>query len=607
MFRIVKPLGIFVSTVALMSVFLIGCKPAEDPMMDMLDATLSNLKIDDLSRTMDFVFSQSRFEQTQFEEEMQTGLDRWASVESENFTSDWQLPAIATDVCEKYNALPQVERVGEMSFHDTDAYFIQQALWLRNIGERLGESGNLNPFEIYRVAADDYKPTAETKDGLAEIFGKLHEGLDGDDAAKLADGMRLFDWVVRNIQLEAEANPDADEIAEQRLDGGNGDDLAAAGVKGTGYVRYPWQSLLYSRGDYVDRAKLVLLYADLARIDAVMLTIDDTPWCIGLAIGGQYYLFDTKLGMPIPGEKIGTIATLADVKSNPKLLEKLDLTVDESLKDETKYWVRPDDLSKLKAKLYVTPEGISNRIDQLEAKLTGDRRLKLASRPEEVVARLPKIDGVEFEAWDIAFKTHQFRKALREAIAKSSYDDVLRNKVMWHYRDEAYVDGFETFRTARSKYFNGIFETVRNDGISNAIELFYIMIYKDETIAKLGTSSDLQYKMGILREANQSSSEFEAEIRGRQGQMRLVRRDAGYFLAHCHFDNGNFGAAINWAERLRDKPDSERWKDGVEYLRARSYEARRQYKEAAETLKNDDSLQFHGNLLRARMLREMSL
>ena len=310
--------------------------------------------------------------------------------------------------------------------------------------------------------------------------------------------------------------------------------------------------------------------------------------------------------MPIPGEKIGTIATLADVRSNPELLESLDLTVDESLKDETKYWVQPDDLAKLKAKLFVTPEGISNRISQLESKLTGDSRLKLASRPEEIIARLPKIDGVEFGVWDIAFKTHQFRGAVREALAKASYDDVLRNKVMWHYRDEAYVDGFEMYRTARSKYFNGLFETVRNDGISNAIELFYIMIYKDETIAKLGTDTDLQFRMGILREANQSSAEFGSEISGRQAQMKLVRRDAGFFLAHCHFDNGNFGTAINWAERLRDKPDSERWKDGVEYLRGRSYEARREYKEAAEVLKNDDSLQFHGNLIRARMLREMS-
>lgn len=573
-------------------------------MMDLLDASIANLKIDDLSRTMDFVFSESRFEQSQFEEKMATGLNRWSSVEAGKLNTEWKLPTIATDVVEKYEALSGVQRIGEMSFENTDAYFIQQAFWLKNIGERLAKSRHMNPFEIYRVAADNYEPTADTKDGLAEIFAKLHPDLDEDGAAKLADGMRVFDWMVRNVQLEAEFNLTEEEADEQRLN--EESELAAAGVKGTGYIRFPWQSLMYSRGDYVDRAKLVLLYAELSGIDAVMFTIDDTPWCIGLAVGGKYYLFDTKLGMPIPGEKIGTIATLADVRSNPELLESLDLTVDESLKDETKYWVQPDDLAKLKAKLFVTPEGISNRISQLESKLTGDSRLKLASRPEEIIARLPKIDGVEFGVWDIAFKTHQFRGAVREALAKASYDDVLRNKVMWHYRDEAYVDGFEMYRTARSKYFNGLFETVRNDGISNAIELFYIMIYKDETIAKLGTDTDLQFRMGILREANQSSAEFGSEISGRQAQMKLVRRDAGFFLAHCHFDNGNFGTAINWAERLRDKPDSERWKDGVEYLRGRSYEARREYKEAAEVLKNDDSLQFHGNLIRARMLREMS-
>ena len=75
MFRTVKPLNIFVSTAFLLSVILVGCKPAEDPMMDLLDASIANLKIDDLSRTIDFVFSESRFEQSQFEEKMATGLN----------------------------------------------------------------------------------------------------------------------------------------------------------------------------------------------------------------------------------------------------------------------------------------------------------------------------------------------------------------------------------------------------------------------------------------------------------------------------------------------------------------------------------------------------
>ena len=111
--------------------------------------------------------------------------------------------------------------------------------------------------------------------------------------------------------------------------------------------------------------------------------------------------------------------------------------------------------------------------------------------------------------------------------------------------------------------------------------------------------------MGIMREGTQSAGDFEAEIQGRQNHMRLVRRDSGYFLAHCHFDNGNYGTAINWAERLRSKSDAARWLEGVEYLRGRSHEARREYTKAADVLKKDNSEQFHGDIIRARMLERL--
>ena len=592
----------------------IGCKPAPDPMLDLMDTSLSSLKLDDLSRTTDFVFSETRFEQLQFEEKVASGLNRWINVESVNFKpGEWKLDSMGQGLIGEFESLPTVQRIGELSFVNTDAYYIQQAAWLKKLSRRLVANPQLQPFEIYRLAAGDYQAGPDVDDPLTEVMARLHEGLSPEDAAKLADGLKLFDWIVRNIQLEPDTQPKADEIEDLRLNK-DAEGLAASGVKGTGYIRFPWQTLIYSRGDYVDRAKLFMLMADQLDIDSVMLTVksetaggqvQDRPWAVALSIGGQLYLFDTKLGLPIPGPKPGTIATLSEVKANPELLDSLDLRVDESLRDDTQYWVKEKDLASLKAKIYVTPESLSLRMWELENNLTGDRRLKLTNKPSELAARLPKIDGLQVELWDIAFQTHQFRAALREAIAKASYDDVIRQKINWHFRDESYVDEFTLYRTARSKYLNGLFETVRNDGNANAIELFYIMMYKDKTVDSLGTDKILQYKMGVLQDSNQSSADFEARIQGIQAQMRLVRRDAGYFLAQCHFDNSNFGTSINWLDRLRSKTDSVRWKDGVDYLKGRALEARREYDAAADVLSNDQSEQFHGNLIRARMLKQL--
>ena len=113
-------------------------------------------------------------------------------------------------------------------------------------------------------------------------------------------------------------------------------------------------------------------------IDSVMLmpTSDDSkPWAVGVAIGGQYYLFDTRLGLPFPGEKIGTVATLYQVRKDPSLLSRLDLTTEESLDDDTQYWVKPDDVKELVGFVYVTPESISKRMLALEQSLIGEKRL----------------------------------------------------------------------------------------------------------------------------------------------------------------------------------------------------------------------------------------
>ncbi len=568
----------------------IGCKPASDGTLELLDTNLSTLKIDDLARTMEFVNSEKRFEQDEFIDRVTSGMNRWSRAEEEIFVDDnWTPDPLLKELRMEYSEEPAVKIIDATSFDNTDAYYLEQCAWLNKIARRIAKPGNLGAFEFYRLAADQYMPGEQTTDALAEIMGQLHPDLSSDQAADLAKGLRGFDWVVRNIQLETPPTGDPEF---------NG---------GLGYKRLPWQALMYSRGDYVERAKVFILLAQQMGLDVVMLAVGEGDeqklWCPALLIGDQLFLFDTRLGLPIPKDKPGTIATLADVKADPTILDALDLTLDESLEDDNEYWVKEKDLANITALIYTSPEQASRRMMHVEQSLVGDDRMKLWASPSELAEKLPKMEGLTVQAWDIGFKTSQFRRNLREYIAQSSYKNDIADKIMWHFLEESYIDSFSVYRTARSRYFGGRFETEAQR--YNAIESFKTLMYSDERIASLATDSFLQRQIGIRKEKGQDAASFQQTLKSVQEQMKLVRRDAGYFLAESHFDVGNISTAGNWANRLLNKVDAARWRPGVEYLLGRAMESTRQYDRAVEVYSSKDSPQKHGNLIRSRQLKEM--
>lgn len=594
-----------VATFAVIAICSLGCQPAEDPMLALMDVDLMKTRIDDLSKTVNLVSSQRRFDQREFEDKVSSGLNRWVSY-SENELSDveWSLDSVAQPLVDQYTSLVVAEQFDELSFANTDAWYLQQSYWLAQVAERVVGSTDAIPFELYRLAANvELSDDSETP--VQEIVGVLHSQLDKDQAETLTQSLKVFDWIVRNIQLLPAV--DASDSDAQPLNDSD-DGPAASGIPGVGYQRYPWQTLVYGRGDYVERANLFVLMLRQLEIDSAVLALpadedDDssaTPWVVAVKVGSAFYLFDTRLGLPIPGKKPGQIATLADVRSDASLLKSLDLTVDESLDDDTDYWVHSDDTSNLVALIYVSPEEVSKRMATLETRLVGDDRLLLVGKPGQTAEQF-SADGIEPKPWEIAFQTAQFRQAVRDAIARSSFDDELADRLSWYFSDESYVDQFTRYRTSRARFFAGTFDL--QDVGYNAIESFQHLMYRDELIDELGSNRKLQRQLGILKTSGQSAGEYQSQLAGVQSQMRLVRRDAGFFLAQCHFDNGSISTAANWLERLRSKEDVKRWAEGIEYLLGRALEGRRDYPSAIEVYRESEAAQSHGNLIRARLLK----
>jgi hypothetical protein len=509
---------------------------------------------------------------------------------------------------DEFAELPSCQRVTEYTFLITDPYYLQQSHWIGLLTKRLADSQRVRPFEPYRLAADDLNVEGMERP-VDEVFKRLNPSIESEnDAKKLANAVKVFDWVSRNINLESDKPLRESEIEDRILD--DTKQGAEAGVPGLGYQRFPWQTLLYGRGDYVERAKLVMLCLRYLDIDSLLLTAGESaqPWAVAASIGDEYFLFDTRLGLPIPGKTLGSIATLSAVRENPELLASLDLTTDESLADDTKYRVRPDDLNTLAGLVYASPDSVSKRMKGLQTVLVGDNRMLVWYGLDDVIDRLPAIEGVEVQPWDIAFKTHQYRAAIRKALEKS--DSETRNKLYWYYQTEAYVDGFRPYRTARGRFLQGKFNAVLDERSLNAMEGFRLIMYDDQDIAGLATDDDLQRRHGVRRD-NQNAKEFEQILASVQGQMRLIRVDSKLFLAQALFDNENETGVKGWLNDMKstisDDPLDEfgRWRDGVYYLLGRSFESGKQYDEAIESYQQEDLNQTHGNLLRARMLKQL--
>lgn len=581
-----------------------GCERPEDPMLKILESTASQTRIDDLSRTMDYVFSERQFDQTEFNNKVSLGLNRWANYSAEQFEAvDWKADSSITSLAEAYqDSVSSIEQIDGTTFLVADAEYLQAAVWMNQVVSRVKDSPHLSQQELFRLMADDFQPEDDDERPFESVIKKLNSDVSGADATKLSQAVQLFDWVVRNVQLDDTPSYTEDEIEEQRLT--EGDTLATSGLVARGAKRTAWHMMIFARGDYVEKAKLFMMMCHQIELPTVMLATGEEaePWAVGVLIGEEYFLFDMRLGLPIPGKDNTNIATLSDVVADPSLLSKLNLSVKESLADDTKYWATEADLEKLTGLIYWNPQSCSQRMAALENSLIGDQQLPLVQRADDTIAKLPKLDNVEYKPWDISLQTTQFRKVLGESLPKSTSDDALAERLDWYFPEEGYIMAFPNYRTGRTRFIKGKFERARESRSRDSIASFVMLMYEDEVIDGLASNQELQQMVGV-RIAGQTPAEFDQEISSRQIQMRLVRRDAGLFMCQAHFDNGSFSTTANWVPKLLAEQDVERWEPSLSYLNARAFEAQHRYDEALELLKAEGPQQ-HGNLIRARLLKE---
>ncbi|MBL9125848.1 MAG: tetratricopeptide repeat protein [Planctomycetaceae bacterium] len=430
-------------------------------------------------------------------------------------TDNWQPDPMVFSLPLVYRALPAVKNLGATQFDVLGALDLQEAFWLRDAS---------------RAAR-------------------------GDRADDLSRAKSLFDWTVRNIQLTPEA-------------------VAADGYD---LLHSPRQLLLLGRGNAIERAWLFILLARQQGLDVVMLGIPDDvratgyrPWLPALLSSGQLYLFDTRLGLPIPTADGQSVATLEQVSADDSLLRALDV-------EGLPYPVKAEDLQQLVVLIEGSPAYLSRRARMVELRLTGERKVVLTVPASTLADRLKTLKQVkEVRLWDIPYQyladqsLPEYREESARELAPYQIDRLPR---------ELRPAG-AALQQGRVMQIRGHYAQEEDSQAASANAMFQIARAPDVDAAQARLSPE---QLTVLEH---------------------TRQDASYWLGLVAFERQRYAAAVeHLKKRTLEASPTGPWSAGARYNLARCYEQLGRLPEAIELYEADQSPQRHGNLLRARQLK----
>lgn len=430
-------------------------------------------------------------------------LNQWARATP---PVEWTPTAMLETLPSELRELPYLKTLPQVDFIPYDGRLLQETVWLRNI---------------------------------------THQAM-GGALTDLDRGRRLFDWTIRNVQLVEDSSG---AIRAQR----------------------PWQALIYGQGTAEQRAWVFVLLARQAGLDAVVLGTHDAQgkpryWLPALVLGEELYLFDTRLGLPIPGETPDSVATLAQAAGNERILARLDLP-------DRPYGVHARDCQSVVAWIEASPHELARRMKSLESHLKGDRKLVLYVEPGQLAQRVAALSHVSSTSlWETPFAT------MRDEIQMDPAD---RSEVAFRFIAYRMVP---VLWKARLLHFKGVYDTVEEEKIVGAKQ-FYLQ------------SRPSKAQLGQYRLLPSQSSLFQG-----------VKTDATYWLGVISLEHENFDIAVDFFKNrvIEGEPTSPRV-DGATYLLGRAYEALGKKSDAAAAYRAaGEGPQGHGNLLRARWLEEAS-
>lgn len=492
---------------------------------------------------------------------------------------EWKPDPMVGQLPRAFRALPPIEQLDKLEIIGSDAKYLEEVILMRKIGAWVVDQKLPAPLEQW--------------------LNENEKSLGRETTQDLATAYLLFDWTVRNIQLD-QLLPVPKDIAGPTGQSGGTIPAALRGLPGPGYISQPWYVAMTGHGDAWQRARLFIQLARQQGIDVVMLALTDpddpsqrSPWVCGVLLGEQLFLFDPAIGLPIPGPNQQGIATLAQVQEDEALLAALDVD------DEHKYGVTADQAKHITALIDGSVEALSQRMIILERGLAGDRQLRLTVNPSGLAARLRKSPGVSnVMLWAVPVEAMLFDAALREF---PGFDAQLRQTL---FEERFFLDQRSLISDARYKHLRGEFS---NEGNNLGAKALYLQARTpDAEIASLSTDRRLQDRMGLTAQLadRKDPREREALIEMMKDRLRRGKNDASYWLALSHYETGNYETAVNWFNQRTLKSAGDNfWTPGAHTNLGRTYEQIRAPQLAQEQYLAVEGPAQLGALIRAKQLQ----
>jgi hypothetical protein len=506
-------------------------------------------------------------------------LNQW--VRAQPKPADWKLDPMIASLPKSVLELPQIKNLDKMEFSTFDVFALQEDAWLRDI----------------------------------TLWAK------GDGIEDLDRARSLFDWTVRNIQLEQDR--------ENRV------------------AQFPRETLLFGRGTATERAWVFILLLRQLDIEAALLAVDDSPeaakkdapatkgpdasppgktsktdkpaeskaadkshkslrpWCVGVLIEGNIYLFDPLRGLPIPapngvalddkGQLVIRPATLQEVAKDPKLLRRMDC--DES----HPYPFKSVDPKRVSAMLEASPTYLGAAMWSLKPHLSGARKMVVTAAPDESAKNWKAANVGDVGLWGQPYATlYQREKSDWRA---SGF--LLQNVIPLYMVYSEHVAGRTKAESKDPLEMENSQQSTAAKLISHPAPLLRgrVLSLKGKFTGDDGAVHYLQ----IARPSLQSlvtSSEPDDE---KQAKV-WAKENASYWLGLIAYQRGNFAAAIDYLQKrtIEDTPNGP-WTSGARYNLARTYEADGKIRLATLLYTSDTSVPgYEGNILRAKWLEELA-
>lgn len=201
-----------------------------------------------------------------------------------------------------------------------------------------------------------------------------------EDDSKLEQMQAAFAWIIREVRLREQ---------DQLL-------LPPRFVLGRSW------------GSSLERAAIFSAVADLLGVDSCMVAVpysaQDQPgvryWIPGALIDGKIYLFDTRMGMPIPGPDGKGVATLAQARSQPAILSAL------TVKSDLPYDVNAEMLKGAEVHVAGSLSMLAPRMRYLQDLMSPSDKVNIYVDPEALLQRFqkaleaPELKGVTLHVWN---------------------------------------------------------------------------------------------------------------------------------------------------------------------------------------------------------------